>query len=67
MKTTTLEKLIWALIYGGLLVLCLAVFVGRRDEAIGTTMAIAGGAVALAGAVLVWVRSRAKTSPTSKG
>jgi len=61
MKTTTIEKLTWVLIYGGLLVLCLAVFVGERDAAVGTTLGVAGVAAAVAGAVLVWVRSRMKT------
>jgi hypothetical protein len=58
MDNTTIEKLIWILIYGGLLVLCLGLFVSRQDGALGGTL-IGGGAIAAAaGAVLIWVRSR---------
>jgi hypothetical protein len=60
MKASTLETLIWVLIYGGLLVLCLSVFVSQRSAALGGTLAAAGGLGAAVGAVLIYVRSRMK-------
>ena len=63
MKTTTLDKLIWTLIYGGLLGVCLGVSVQRRDDALGWTIATAGVVVTALGALLVYVRSRMKDTP----
>ena len=60
MKPSTLETLIWVLIYGGLLVLSLSLFVARRSQGLGTLLAVAGGALTAAGAALVYVRSRLK-------
>ena len=58
MSNSTLEKLIWLLIYGGLLLISLGLFVSRQDGAFGGTL-IGGGTLAVAaGAVLIWVRSR---------
>ena len=60
MSASKLETLIWVLIYGGLLLLCLGVFVQREMPATGWTMVVVGAVAAAAGAVLVWVRSRMK-------
>jgi hypothetical protein len=58
MSNATLDKLIWVLIYGGLLALCLGVFVMRTDAGLGWGFVIGGGAVAAIGAALVVVRAR---------
>ena len=58
MKTATLEKLIWVLIYGGLLTMCLGLFVRHELPATGWTMTVGGALVSAVGAVLIWVRSR---------
>ncbi len=58
MKPSTVEALVWVLVYGGLLLLCLGLFVQRQDGVLGWTLTIAGSAVAGAGAVLIYVRSR---------
>ncbi len=58
MTNATLEKLIWALIFGGLIVLSVGVFVERQNLPLGWLMVLAGAAIAAAGAVLVFVRSR---------
>lgn len=60
MKTNTLDKLIWALIYGGLLGAGLGLAVQRTDEMLGWGFVMLGGAVAVVGAALVAVRSRVK-------
>jgi len=60
MKTATLDKLIWTLIYGGLLGVGLGISVQRRDDALGWTIVTAGGAITALGALLVYVRSRMK-------
>ena len=58
MKPSTVEVLIWVLIYGGLLVLGLGMFVSARDEDLSLGFMLAGGVAALVGVVLIYVRSR---------
>jgi ABC-type transport system involved in cytochrome c biogenesis permease subunit len=58
LRLARLETLIWTLIYGGLLTLVVGLFMGRREEGRGTDLVFIGIAVALVGAVLVYVRSR---------
>jgi ABC-type branched-subunit amino acid transport system permease subunit len=59
MNASALEKLIWVLIYGGLLAVCLGVFVLRRGgDMLGWTLIGAGSASTAGGAVGVYVRSR---------
>lgn len=56
-KMVRLHKIIWALIFGGLLTVILGIFVGKTEGAIGWSMIAAGGLMTLAGAVLIYVRS----------
>jgi hypothetical protein len=58
MTTGTIEKLVWVLIYGGLLLVSLGVFVLRGDEGLGWTLGALGAVVALGGVVLIGVRAR---------
>jgi len=60
MNTSTIDKLIWTLIYGGLLGVGLGVSIQRSDDALGWTIVAAGGIATALGAVLVFVRSRMK-------
>ncbi|MED5619316.1 hypothetical protein [Ideonella sp. BN130291] len=60
MKTSTLETLIWVLIYGGLLVLSLSLFVSERSMPLGIAFGIVGAVATAAGAALIVVRSRIK-------
>ena len=58
MKSASAERWAWILLYGGLLVLCLGVFVRRADAGLGLGM-IGGGIVAAAAGIgLIAVRSR---------
>ncbi len=58
MSNGALEKLTWVLIYGGLLVLCLGLFVMRGDAGLGWTLVVGGGALAAVGAALIVLRAR---------
>ena len=58
MKTAALDKLIWVLIYGGLISLCLSLFMSADDGPVGKLLAAGGVIAAAAGALLIWVRSR---------
>jgi hypothetical protein len=58
MKPSTVEALVWVLIYGGLLLLCLGIFTARLDARLGWLLGVAGGAIAAVGVVLIYVRSR---------
>lgn len=58
MNKQTVERWIWPLIFGGLILLALGLAVRPSDGAIGWTMVVVGGLVAAAGAVLIAVRSR---------
>jgi hypothetical protein len=54
------ERWAWILIYGGLIGLVLGMFLARQDRTLGDTFQIGGTGVSVAGAVLIWVRSRLK-------
>ena len=56
-KTLRLHKIIWSLIFGGLLTVILGIFVGKADDATGWIMVVAGGVMTAIGAVLIYVRS----------
>ena len=58
MKTSTIETLIWVLIYGGLLGVGLGLAVQRYVEPLGWGIAVVGAIVAATGVVLIYVRSR---------
>ncbi|MBX3602092.1 MAG: hypothetical protein KF863_15835 [Rubrivivax sp.] len=58
MTLAALEKLVWILIYSGLLIVCLGIFVQRSDALLGWILIVAGAIDTAAGVVLVWVRSR---------
>lgn len=60
MKTSTIERLTWILIYGGLLVVCLGVAVRSDAAGMGTVLMTGGGVVAVVGFALIYVRSRIK-------
>ena len=52
------ELLVWVLIYGGLFVVGLGVALSRGGLDYGWSVSVVGIVVALAGVVLVYVRSR---------
>jgi len=58
MKPSTIDTLIWVLVYGGLLGVGLGLSIGRSDETLGWTVVTGGGVTAAVGALLVYVRSR---------
>ena len=58
MPAATVEKYIWPLIFGGLLVGGLGFFVDRQGSGLGMPMVAIGALAMVAGAVLVWLRSR---------
>lgn len=58
MKPATVEVWIWTLIYGGLLLGSLGLFVGRNDPALGWTVGVTGAALVAAGVLLIYLRSR---------
>ena len=55
-----LLKLIWVLIYGGLLTLVLGIATARTDASTGWVLMVGGGVVAAVGVVLIAVRARLK-------
>ena len=54
------ERLVWILVYGGLLAMVLGMFVQRYDRLLAEIFQIGGTIVACTGALLIWVRSRMK-------
>ena len=59
-RMARLHKIIWTLIFGGLLTVILGIFVGQADDTIGWPMIALGAVMTLAGCVLIYVRSRLK-------
>ena len=65
MKPKSVEKLTWVLIYGGLLLAALGLFLGEAGHgALGGALIAVGLADAAAGVVLIWHRSRMKEDET---
>ena len=62
-KMARLHKIIWTLIFGGLLTVIMGIFVGKTDDAIGWMMVAAGGVLTAVGAVLIYVRSTMTSQP----
>ena len=58
MKASTVETWAWVLLYGGLLLLCVALFGWRGGAAVGAWLMGAGMAGSVAGIALIIVRSR---------
>ena len=57
------DRLVWTLIYGGLLTLVVGVASGETRLVAGWSLGVVGGAVAAAGFILIWVRSRLREDP----
>jgi hypothetical protein len=61
MSAETIDKLIWTLIYGGLISVAIGIAAQRGDAAAAGWVLVSGGAIAsIVGAVLIYVRSRMK-------
>jgi len=58
LSTGRIEALVWVLVYGGLLVFGLGVALSRGGLDYGWSILVAGLVIALAGVVLIYVRSR---------
>ncbi len=60
-----IQNLVWVYIYGGLLAIVLASFLGAGDAATAWWLRAIGGAFVVLGIVLIFVRSRLSlTNPT---
>ena len=60
MTITTLDKLIWTLIYGGLIGLALGLSVRRTHAGLGWALVAAGGVITFVGGLLIVMRARMK-------
>ena len=60
-KMARLHKIIWTLIFGGLITIILGIFVERAGDAIGWMMVATGGVLTAIGVVLIYVRSTMST------
>ena len=56
------QKWVWILIYGGMILLALGLSVQRSDAALGWGIAAPGVVLIAIGIVLIWVRSRMKNT-----
>ncbi|HET6829120.1 MAG TPA: hypothetical protein VFH35_10590 [Ramlibacter sp.] len=57
------DRLVWTLIYGGLLTLVVGIASGDTHRIAGWSLGVLGGAAAAAGFILIWVRSRLREDP----
>jgi hypothetical protein len=53
-----MHTLIWVLIFAGLIAVSVGLFVMRADVVLGWALEIVGSVLVLAGAALIYVRSR---------
>lgn len=58
MSLKTLDKLIWYLILGGMIVFSLGLFMQRGGGALGWVVLSAGALAVVVGAVLIFIRAR---------
>ena len=58
MDNSLIEKLIWPLIFGGLLAAGFGLWLGREGSALAWPVSLVGLVAIAAGAGLVWLRSR---------
>ena len=58
MKNARLESLSWVLIYGGIFMVMLGLWVIDDHAGLGHGLSWSGGLVVLIGALLIWLRSR---------
>jgi len=59
-----IERLVWILIYGGLLLMSVGLFLVRGEgPVLGSVLLVKGGIVTAAGVFLIWLRSRLKPTP----
>ena len=58
LRLARIETLIWVLIYGGLLMLVVGLFMSRNVDGSGFEMVVGGAVLTAVGAVLIYVRSR---------
>ena len=58
MTNASLEKWTWVLIFVGLIVGVIGIFTAELDAALGWTIGVAGALAAMAGVVMIWLRSR---------
>ena len=61
-KMARLHKIIWTLIFGGLLTIVLGIFVEKADDAMGWMMVVAGSVITAIGMALIYVRSTMTTT-----
>jgi len=53
-----MQRIIWMLIYLGLLTVVLGYFSGMQDEATGTVLCGVGGLAVAVGVLMIYIRSR---------
>ena len=56
------EKYIWPLLFAGLFVGGLGFAVARNHDTLGWVFNLVGGVLMLAGAVMLWMRARARSN-----
>ncbi len=66
MTTSALEKLIWVLIYGGLLLLVIGLAVQSVQASVGSMVSLIGIVIALLGFVCIYLRSRMSPDNNNK-
>jgi hypothetical protein len=63
MLTERADKLLWIFMFVGLAGLGLGVSIARSDGVLGGVFMLGGGVLMLAGAAILWRRSRARANP----
>ena len=61
MKPKKIETLVWLLIYSGMLIAALGLFLRASEPIAGRVLIVAGLVDAAAGVLLLWLRSRMTT------
>ncbi len=67
MKSSTIEGMVWPLVFGGMGMSMLGLWIVDADAGLGYGLLVGGGVAVLIGLLLIWLRSRLPNDERTAG